>query len=484
MIRALLLLAGAPLGGGCGGPAPLVLPERVFEGEMTAAAWFGDGGCEVTAPIVGATYAGDCDGCTYAFTVELQVEADPCQPTPLWWPDRTGTSNTFVLAFDPELWYYVDAYEHFYWHRVEEAVKVCDRSPVGGCPGANDWDLLASNALDDAAVSFDGTTLEASYRRPDTDGVLVTDHLWDVCEVEASVGTSGVEAIPGDAQVVDVACPGELREWRYTLSVEGATQLAAAAVESASAESRPATYVYLVDPDGCVVAMGESTEECPKGGDACAAIATAATMDGAWSVVVAVDECSGREPASFAVWATLDGEAVPLTAAEEGHPVETEETVDSGVSWSMRATLTLPEPATADVFGCDLAPMATDLAGEGAVDCGVVPPWGDRTAVDACTVASQSTGQRFVALYEHAGIYAGSTTALVGAGDGLWILSAVRSDDHPDGPASILETHCAAPIVGRGGGGEDVVECPASPYETCYCTRDACSEEACCPSGE
>lgn len=139
-----------------------------------------------------------------AVTVELQVEADPCQPTSLWWPDRTGTWNTFFLAFDPELWDDTDAYEHFCWHRVEEAANVCD--------------LFASNASDEAAVTFDGTALEASYRRPDTDGVAVTDHLWDVCEVEATVGTSGVEAIPGDAQVVDVACPGELREWRYTLS--------------------------------------------------------------------------------------------------------------------------------------------------------------------------------------------------------------------------------------------------------------------------
>jgi hypothetical protein len=60
--------------------------------------------------------------------------------------------------------------------------------------------------------------------------------------------------------------------------------------------------------------------------------------------------------------------------------------------------------AREEVTSCDGKPQARELAGPGAIDCGVVMPRGDRSAVDACVLDAFRRGQAFHAHYEHSGI--------------------------------------------------------------------------------
>lgn len=53
---------------------------------------------------------------------------------------------------------------------------------------------------------------------------------------------------------------------------------------------------------------------------------------------------------------------------------------------------------------CDGDTQARELAGEGAIDCGVVPVSGDPSAVDACVLDAFRRGQPLVARYEQPSI--------------------------------------------------------------------------------
>lgn len=226
--------------------------------------------------------------------------------------------------------------------------------------------------------------------------------------------------------------------------------------------------------------------DCPSPtGGWCAAATLEDTKPGTWSVVVAFEGCNAEQDTSFAVWAKVDGTLAPLTNQEQDQTAVTWREHSAWTSSTLRATLNLAEPATTDLHGCDVGDLAADLAGAAAVDCGVVPAWGDRTATDACAVSAVEGGKPFRALYEYAGMGAGSATALAGTGAGLYVLTAVARDGRDPPVMDLDQTFCPRPRIERGGGGGDVPTCHVLPSDgSCFCTDDGCTGTMCCPEPE
>jgi hypothetical protein len=145
----------------------------------------------------------------------------------------------------------------------------------------------------------------------------------------------------------------------------------------------------------------------------------------------------------------------------------------------MRHRLLLPLAALA-LHACELAPCVlttelTELAGEGATDCGTVTVGADSAAVDACVVAAFEAHEAFFAVYELQGIDSQVSTALASDGDTVWSL--FRDSDPSGGSqtgAEITRSDCASPTVEPGPDGHDVLTCDQTG---CVCSTRACGPE-------
>ncbi len=109
---------------------------------------------------------------------------------------------------------------------------------------------------------------------------------------------------------------------------------------------------------------------------------------------------------------------------------------------------------------CELPAVLSDLAGEGAQNCGTVEVDGDSAPVDACAVAAFQAGRAFFTEYELQGIDSSVSGGLAGNGVQVWSLS--RDSDPSGGSqigASVVRTECLSPTVSVGGEGHDVIVC-------------------------
>jgi len=140
-------------------------------------------------------------------------------------------------------------------------------------------------------------------------------------------------------------------------------------------------------------------------------------------------------------------------------------------------------PAPLLLYGCcDLAAMAADLAGAGAVDCGAVAVGEDATAAWACAVGANRTGSPYVMRCDRQGADSVVSVAMVSDGARTWRLQ----QDSYDAPAPDIDGwDCVDPIEGVAresaddAGGYAIVECSSTApggnhYQVCGGICEAC----------
>jgi hypothetical protein len=246
--------------------------------------------CDVDVDLVGTPYAGDCEGCTYAFDMDATVTRDDgtsdcslpatytfvaddtwTNPTLFFWETFEGYYGNYynVAAMGGEYTYYGSVYEgpYFQFFAYDGSYYMGTFSVNGG---AAEW-------------SFDYSGSYYAYNYYNSCGSTEFSS-----ETSAASTSGGTGDVPCDGMTADV---WEIRSTGGNVTVS---------VDTVGADSTFDPVFYLNDESGCTVAFADDNFDCafPPPTYQCPSY-SANLAAGTYYVVVAssfaTDECAGTD---------------------------------------------------------------------------------------------------------------------------------------------------------------------------------------------
>jgi hypothetical protein len=284
--------------------------------------------CTMSIDVTGTPYAGDCDGCAWAF--EITTAATPTG-------DCADADNVMTLA---ETAYtvnlklgLVESYQ-VGQDTVANAVLLGNDLYYGGStfPGPN-WSLLGYEGLPTADVSWDGAALGIASARTFTESDFT--HWLQMCG-GTYLGGAAPATIAGGSVAGELGCDGQAFDlWSFDADAGATVRLW---VDNVDGPDLLTPFLTVTDDASCQIGHSTPSFACAFGGEDCGSIEFVAPTTGTYRVAAETADpyglCSGGT-GGYVLTGNADGVDLGFGSVAEDQPFfENQRTIDDSATFT------------------------------------------------------------------------------------------------------------------------------------------------------